>query len=89
MLSHNDCVDQWIIDGCGHSDVENPVAHGYRKGPCDRDPFATAFCVKVDVIDYQMGVAAKFWGEVDKLAQFGYPDEPAKIAKLLADRDAK
>ncbi|WP_432455189.1 MULTISPECIES: hypothetical protein [unclassified Agarivorans] len=25
--------------------------------------------------------------EVDKLAQYGYPDEPAQIAKLLADRE--
>jgi hypothetical protein len=27
--------------------------------------------------------------EVDKLAQYGYPDEPAQIAKLLADRKSK
>ncbi|GGB12431.1 hypothetical protein [Agarivorans gilvus] len=25
--------------------------------------------------------------EVDKLARYGYPDEPAKIAKMLADRE--
>jgi len=27
--------------------------------------------------------------EVDKLARYGYPDEPVKIAKLLADRESK
>jgi len=27
--------------------------------------------------------------EVDKLARYGYPDEPAQIAKLLANRDPK
>ncbi|WP_432455191.1 MULTISPECIES: hypothetical protein [unclassified Agarivorans] len=27
--------------------------------------------------------------EVDKLARYGYPDEPAKIAKMLADRESK
>ncbi len=27
--------------------------------------------------------------EVDKLARYGYPDEPAQIAKLLANRESK